>query len=303
MRSLLFLALVALSASSFAQNYVDLAKLFYQQSAPSTFDSSSTNTGISELSFSFTLPIVLSDKTAFITGGSIDKFGVDLVPNGPQTNISSYLFKAGFNINHSNKVSGTYLILPKLASDFEGTMNGSDFQFGAVALLKFQRKENFKYKLGLYYNPDRFGTFFVPLLGLYSKTKKWEVDMTLPVSANANYKLGQSVRLGADFRAVVKSFNLHRNFTTQPNNPGQHLHQSSNEISTYLSYEIKKGFILKGQVGYSIGRSYRIYNNDDKIDFGISAFRFGDDRKQINTDFADGLVFRAEMIYRFYTDD
>jgi len=286
-----------MSANAYAQDYIDLAKLHYEYATPSQFDSTTDKTAIAEFSFSFTLPLVLSKKTTFITGGGIDKFTLNMVPKGPQATLSSYLFKAGLNIKHNAKVSGTYLILPKLASDFEGSTNANDFQFGALGLLKFEKSKTFKYKLGLYYNPDRFGTFFVPLLGLYSKTKKWEVDLTLPVSANANYQLTKAWSLGGDFRAVVKSFNLIRSYFP---NGGQYVHQATNEVSAYLSHEFKSGIIIKGQVGYSIGRSYRIYDNQDKIDFGISAFKFGDDRKQLNTDFADGMVIRAELIYRFY---
>jgi hypothetical protein len=305
--SLILGALFHFSAAK-AQNYIDLASVQYQYSLPSQFDSSADESDITEFSFSFTLPIVLSKKTVFITGGTINKYTLDMVPKGPSTTISTYLFKAGFNIKHSEKVTGTYLLLPKLASDFESDVNSNDFQFGALGLLKFNRKENFKYKVGLYYNPDLFGTFFVPILGLYSKTEKWEVDLTIPVSAKATYSVNQSWSLGADFQAIVKSFNLHRAFFYNPNQMGQkpngeYLHQATNEISAFISHEFKPGIILKGQVGYSIGRSYRIYDNSDKIDFGISAFKFGDNRNQLNSDFTDGMVFRAQLIYRLYLDD
>lgn len=294
------LTLCAFYNVSNAQDYIDLAQLQYDYSNPSQFDSSDKKTAISSFSFSFTVPIVISKKTTFITGGAIDKFWLKLAPSSSNTTLSSYLFKAGFNIKHSTKVSGTYLLLPKLASDFEKNIHSQDFQFGALGLLKFEKRDHLKYKLGLYYNPDRFGTFFVPLLGLYYNTEKLEVDITLPVSANARYKLNKSWSLGGDFRAVVKSFNLHRAYFSTGN---QYVHQSINTLSAYLACEFKSGIILKGQVGYTIGRSYRIYDNSDKIDFGISAFKFGDHRNQLNTDFSDGLVVRAELVYRFYLED
>lgn len=126
--------------------------------------------------------------------------------------------------------------------------------------------------------------------------------MTLPVSANANYKLNDKWNVGANFRAVVKSFNLHRNVTPLYNIQAQYVHQATNELAAHWQFEPKKGFVLKGQVGYSIGRSYRVYENNDKMDFGISAFKFGDNRQQLAPDFADGMVTRLQFIYRFYTD-
>ena len=45
-----------------------------------------------------------------------------------------------------------------------------------------------------------------------------------------------------------------------------------------------------------------IYENEDKIDFGLSLFRFGDKRKQLNTDFENGQFHRLELGYRIYLD-
>jgi hypothetical protein len=53
-------------------------------------------------------------------------------------------------------------------------------------------------------------------------------------------------------------------------------------------------------VGYSIGRNYRIYDIQDRATWGLSAFKFGDNREQLNSDFSDGLIFRTRFIYRFH---
>jgi hypothetical protein len=52
--------------------------------------------------------------------------------------------------------------------------------------------------------------------------------------------------------------------------------------------------------GVSLGRSFREYQTGDKIDFGLSLFRFGDDRVPLNRDFEDGAFGRVEVAYRYY---
>ena len=299
MRLFITLLLSCLFLSIQAQEYVDLAKFHYQSTGENKFDSSSNSTKIDELSFNVTLPLKLSEKTAILTGFAIDKYTTDLTEFGDNTSVSSYLLKAGVNINHNEKWNGTYMLLPKLASNFAGDLESDDFQLGAVALLKYQKNPHMRYNIGLYYNGDRFGTFFVPLLGFYYKKNKFEANLVLPSTADANYRIKDNVFIGANFRAIVKSFNLTQSFQSLGQ---EYLGQMSNELFGYVGYEFKNGIILKGQVGYSIGRSYRVYEKNDKIDWGLSAFRFGDDRVPLNSDFADGLLFRAQMVYRFHID-
>ena len=75
--------------------------------------------------------------------------------------------------------------------------------------------------------------------------------------------------------------------------------KKNNELFGYLQYNLTKSVLLQAKVGHSIGRSFRVYPDDEKVDVGVSAFRFGDNREQLNPDFKDGLVFNFRMIYRF----
>lgn len=294
--SLSFLLVLAYYSS--AQNYVDLATLHYQTTSDNKFDSSSNKTKVDEVSLNLTLPLKINSNTAIITGLAIDRYKTDITEFGDKTTLSSYLLKAGINTNHSEKWNGTYLLLPKLASDFKEKKE-DNFQLGAVGLWKYQKNPNMRYKIGLYYNGDKFGTFFVPLLGFYYKKNKFEADLTLPSSADANYRIKKNMMLGMHFRAIVKSFNLTQSYQSLGS---EYIEQNSNEIMAYLGYEITKGLIIKGQIGYSIGRSYGLYGAQAQMDFGISAFKFGDNRTQLNSDFADGLLFRFQMLYRVYLE-
>jgi hypothetical protein len=206
----------------------------------------------------------------------------------------------GINIKYSEKLSATYLLLPKLSSDFK-SIGSKDFQIGAVAIFKYKKTENLNFQGGLYYNSELFGPFFVPILGVYylSPNKKFEANIKIPISADINYTFVPRVRAGGSFSAFVRTFHLNEPYQGNPDN---YLTKATNEVYGYLQFDLPKGIILQTKVGYSIARNYRIYDIEDRVTWGFSAFKFGDDRKQLNTDFSDGMILKAKLIYRFHLD-
>lgn len=276
-----------------AQDYVDLIKNHYAISPSNNFDSIGGNTDIEEFGTDITLPIVLKNENVFVTGIAAEQIKLQLHPLANPSTISSIGLKLGYQANHSEKLTGTYIVLPKMASDFKNT-GSKDFQLGALALYKIKKSELFKYHAGLYYNSELFGPFVVPLLGFYyqSENKKLEANFTLPIWADINYSLTNWMNIGTNFSANVRSYHLA--------NANSYVVKKSNDVFSYLQFNIKKSFILQTKVGYSIGRSYAAYTDDDKTDFGLSAFRFGDDRTELNPTFKDGVIFRVRLLYRFH---
>lgn len=301
MKSSLTLILFTLGSVCFAQNYVDLAKFFYANTPANQFDSTTAETRVQEYGLDVTLPVKLKNGNAFLTGFYAESISTKVNPaEANLTSIYTTMLKLGVNIKHSEKWSGTYLLLPKLASDFKN-INANDFQLGAIALLKYKKRKNLNYKVGLYYNSEFFGPFFVPILGLYyvSDNEKLEINATLPISADVNYKIHERIGVGANFASFVRTYYLNESFQGNPDN---YLAKSTNEVYAYLQFDLNKSIILQTKVGYSIGRNYRVYDSDDNITWGLSAFKFGDNRKQLNPDFKDGLVYRARLIYRFHLE-
>ncbi len=208
------------------------------------------------------------------------------------------------NLKHSEKWSTTVLLLPKLASRFEDKVSRQDFQFGTLGLAKMKKSEHMTCKFGAYVNGDKFGPFLVPLLGFYYEKDKLEMDVIVPSYAKVNYSITSKMTAGINWRATVKSYNLNGPTINTPASVTQpfYLHHLSNEVAAHVGFEPIKGIIVRGVAGLSLGRSFRVYQNDDKIDFGLSLFRFGDDRVPLNTDYDNGLLYRAEIAYRVYLD-
>ena len=75
--------------------------------------------------------------------------------------------------------------------------------------------------------------------------------------------------------------------------------KAANELFGYLKLNLSKSLSIQTKIGYSIGRSYRVYKETDKITVGSILIKIGDDRQQLNTDFADGFIYQASLLYRF----
>ncbi|HAY87978.1 MAG TPA: hypothetical protein DCY51_00880 [Bacteroidetes bacterium] len=304
MRKYLVLVLFLYRLLGFAQNYVDVLHSEYTATPQNTFDSSNQTTDLQKININITTPIKLKNGNAILTGLVYDRVNTSFDPGEKMTPVSSFILKMGMNIKHSDKWSTTFLLLPKLASTFTATTSSEDFQFGGLVLAKKKKTENLSYKIGAYMNGDQFGPFLVPLFGFYYKKKKLEMDVIVPSYAKINYSLSPKFTAGVNWRATVKSYNLQGPMVNLPAVVKRpfYMHHLSNEIAAHVGYEPIKGVIVRGMAGVSLGRSFRVYENDDKIDFGLSLFRFGDDRVPLNTDFANGLFYRAELAYRVYLD-
>lgn len=299
MKQLFLLIFISTSFITNGQDYINLGKFHYANTPVNQFDSATNGTRIQEYGLDLTLPIVLDSTKTIITGLYAESVSTQTAPaNSNLTSVYSTMLKVGMNFKYGDKWDGTYIFLPKISSDFK-SIGSADFQYGAYALFKYKKRDNLNYKFGLYYNSELFGPFFVPIIGFYylSKSEKLEMNFNLPISADINYKMNDRVRVGMNFLAFVRTYHLNEPYDGNPNN---YLTKTTNEIFGYLQFDVTKSLILQTKVGYSIGRNYRVYDIEDRITWGMSAFKFGDDRDQLNPDFSDGLIFRAKLIYRYH---
>ena len=112
----------------------------------------------------FTLPVVLNDKNAFVTGASFSHNNLQLFPNSQYSSLYSTTLKLGLASTFNEKWSTTLVLLPKIASDYNN-ISGDDFYMGGFALLKLKKKENLIYRFGVYATSEAFGFFTTPILG------------------------------------------------------------------------------------------------------------------------------------------
>ena len=281
-----------------AQEYVDLARASYLLSPNNQFEGSDETSSIQEAILNLTLPVKIGENNALVLGAYTEMIQMRLAPDQGFTQVYTINPKIGISTKFNNRWSGNLVLLPKISSDLTQSISSDDWQFGFFAMMKYKKHRGLQYKVGLYYNGEIFGPLFVPILGLYyqSKDKKYEVNLSLPLLADANMRIGDKTRLGINFFGIVRTFNLNPNTYGTP----AYLTKITNEPHAYLQFRLGQNLLLETMLGYSVARSYRVYQNQDQLDFAISALRFGDDRSPLNTDFSDGLLFRARFTYRFY---
>ena len=294
MNHFLIPVLLFIAHLSTAQNYIDLAKFDYSTTSTNSFDTDEATTGLMEMNGNLTVPIVINEKINFLTGLTYEQITASFNPGRANESLIGLTLKLGMNVNHNSKWSGTYMLVPKISSDFE-KIGSDDYQIGGVVLMKYAKSDHFNYKFGAYGNTELFGPFFVPIFGFYylSSNNKFEANVLLPLSVDLNYAVSNSLRFGLNFKGQIRTYNIN---TPIGNESSRYLTRSTNELYSYVQYSLKNGINLQFGFGRSVARSYRMYN--EKVSMGTSLLYFGDNRSQLNTDFSDSWLFKATVFYR-----
>lgn len=289
--------LILVHASLFAQNYLDLARFSYAVTPNNNFVNSEEAVSIREWGLQLDFPIVLNEKTIFLTGIVGSSFRIKLDPALPyNTEMYSLGLKFGFNQQYANNWTGTYLALPKIASDF---VNGfsSGYQFGLVSVFTKTRTDKLKYSFGLYGNTEEFGFIVVPLLGGYyqSPNNRFQANVLLPVSMDLNYLLGKKTSVGMNFDGLGGTFAL-----DDPTFSNSYVNRASNELFAYFQLALTPATLLRIKTGYAFFRGYKLYENKEKVALSLTGIYLGDNRPLLNTELKDGFIFKADFIYRFH---
>ncbi|WP_299222439.1 DUF6268 family outer membrane beta-barrel protein [uncultured Aquimarina sp.] len=293
-KSILSVLLVLFSFLANAQDYTDIVRLNISrvnlEDVEQTFDTDITN-----VNFELLYPKVLNDKLVLLAGITAENTNLNLSQFAPDENLTMARINAGVKVKHSEKWSGTYVVLPKLASNFED-VGSRDFQFGAIALLDFQYNEKVRAKFGLYSSSENFGTIITPLLGAFYKSpnKKFHFDAVFPIRMEANYVLANHFSLGIDLRTSVKSYNLVNE------DIDFYVQEESIRAAFYGSYGLlDDSLLIRAKLGFDT-TDYGVYAADDKVGVQVLTFALdGDDRTRINNEFDSSLFFGLDFIYRF----
>lgn len=293
---LLLFRLLLAGSFAFSQNYLDILKVNVSTTPYNTFDSSATKTKLNEAFVDLTIPIKINEDLSVLTGMVYESIQTKLFSDGITKNFGSTTVKIGFNKQLNQRWSTTVVVLPKIASDYNSFTN-KDFQVGGIALFKYKKRDNLNFKTGLYYNNELFGPFFVPMLGLYyqSPNKKLEANILLPLQADVNYQVLKFMNVGCNFNGQIRTYHL--NHVTDAN-PNTYVTKSTNELFAYVKFNVTKSICLQTKLGQSFGRTYKVYDEADKVSFGLPATFIGDKREQLNSNFSNGMIFQVALTCR-----
>jgi len=292
---LLYLLIIILFSSvfqGFAQKKYTIASFGYMGSFNTNYTNPDISSDAGYLSLNISLPIVLDDKTAIVTGIRGNNWTLSYAPEQIwPTSFYSLGLNIGVNHKFSDKNTLLFVALPKLNSDYQ-SINSDAFQFGFLTTYSIQKNENFLWKIGMYYNNEFFGPFVVPIFGLdWSLNDKVAISGDLPIYGKVNYKLNDKINAGLGYIALVSSYRL-----TEFNDA----YTSRFAIEPYLFTDVKlfKNTYFNAKLGYAISRSYPIYAKEDKIDWQLSFIKFGDDREQLNPVIENGTFIEFGLAYK-----
>ena len=161
----------------------------------------------------------------------------------------------------------TTVIIPKLNTDFNGKLD-QDFQLGAYFIVTRIVNKDLTLRLGIYYNKECFGDFWLPLVGADWKINdKVQVYGTLPSSLRVEYKLNKHWNIGLNFRAFLRSYRLNAN------NANDYIWARENQIKFYLERFIYKNIVFSVDIFRSLTYSLSKYESriqkDDKPEVPI----------------------------------
>lgn len=240
-------------------------------------------------------PKKLSDKAVLLTGFTVENTRLNLFQGAERTSLTMTRLNIGMKYQHSEKWSGTYVLLPKLASDFEN-ISSNDFQIGGLAVLDYQYNESSKVKFGVYSSSEFFGTTLTPIIGLWhrSKDSKFYINATLPIRMDANYALSKNFSIGSDLLTSIKSYNL------SEFNSEEYAQEESIRFALYAALAfMDNSVILRGKIGFDT-TDYGVYDSNEKVGVQVLTFPLSTDKRtRSNAEFDSALYLGFDAIYRF----
>ena len=303
-KNVLLIALLLCIGSLQAQDYLDIFKASFSTASLGNVDDENAETDVTNRNIELYMPIPITQKAVILAGFTYENTGLgnmyfnfdepqyDFV-DGSKSLIMTRL-NLGVKINHGNRWSGTYVALPKLASDFSN-LGSDDFQMGGLALLEKKYSGRKVLKFGAYVSSENFGMTITPIIGLWYKSKnnKFYVNATLPIRADANYSLTDAFSLGANLLSSVKSYNL-----SNERNSEFYVQEESIRLSAFAAYGFLNDMLtVRARFGFDT-TDYGIYNKNQNSIVQVLTAQIGDERVRSNKEFAAAPFVGLDFIFR-----
>ena len=208
--------------------------------------------------------------------------------------INGFILRTGLIQDFGEGRSLQLLVAPRLMSDFKN-MDGRSFQMGAIVSYKKKFRDEFTIGGGLIYNTELFGPYFVPILDInWQFASKWKLKGMIPVTARIEYTVNENLKLGFNHFGLITTYALGKEAYS-----GDYIERQSIDLSLFARQRLVGNIFVEGMVGRTMGRQYRQYEGDQKVDFAIPLVTFGDERviKNEYADFKDGMILTLKLIY------
>lgn len=299
MKKCLVLLIGLLSCTSYGQNFVDIASVYYRMSPANKISGSSNQMNFNTFAVDVKLPVPLSDRTVAILALEYHQSTFSYTNNiSPSFDLTSYGVQMGVQHDWNHRFNTLAMVVTRYNTNFSDKNFGNNFQIGGVFLNKHKRDGNFTWKYGLYFNSEFFGPMFVPLFGfIWQINEKTKLNITAPVNLELRYTMNERFSGGLRFDGVNGSYNL-----LSPGGSRLYVDRADNNVWLFNDFYVTKNLVFHLKAGYSVLRNYRTFDFDDKLNIKLGPVNIGDNRVETDKWFQNGWSFEGRMIFRLPLD-
>ena len=279
---------LCVSCQVIAQPFIDIAKINYSYSPAKGLNHKSNPLKANLISIGVNLPLELKKGgDAFIINPFFDHDQGRIATNDFHV-MSQGLFLGFLKRNLFEHWDITTAFIVRRNKDVDSKLD-HDWQYGGIILTTWRKNNTVSLKLGLYFNKEFFGNYFIPLAGIDWKiSPKNNLFGVLPGNLVLEHKINQRFYCGFSFRALTNSYRLRQ--TVDPCLSGDcsarnYLRVDDNQLGAFADFYVYKKFVLTAESGSTILRRYR---------FGLKGNTINN-----NTDYKnDNYYFRLGLSYR-----
>jgi hypothetical protein len=206
--------------------------------------------------------------------------------------LNSLLFQSGYEHEWKNKKWKTLgLLIFRINTDDLNNRKSSS-QTGGVLLFSYKKAINLKFKLGLYYNRELFGNYFIPLAGIDWKiNKRTNLFGILPANLNLEYKLSEKFYTGVSYNSLTSTYRIHHNNLNYYVREGKK-GIGSDQLKLFINWYVIKNIMIYTEFGFTYSRIFKVYDNKDEVNGNSFIYR----------ETKDGIFISSGIAYRIRLD-
>jgi len=291
--------------SAMAQSSIDLLTIGAFYSPPANYNEPWQGTAQESGTWvNLKVPIKLNDKIIWYNEFTHMYFDVksSIETNLTDTFLTSMrlaaaILQTGVMYQLSKKNALQLLLVPRLNSDLLNADN-KRWQMGAMALFETKVHSNLTMRYGLMYSGELLGPLFVPLVYVdWQMSSRWRMTGTLPISLRVAYHASERLSAGFHHFGLTTTYRIgQEEFRTD------YVERNSIDESIYVRWRLGGNLHIEGRVGYSLGRNYTQYAEDEQMAARIIIFKIGDNREPKNVTFANGPIAAVRLVYNLPLD-
>ncbi len=258
-----FLIIIILSCfKGNSQPFIDIANFNYQTFSAYQKNDTSLRSTTEIYSFNLFLPKEFKNGNAFLFRINGESIQSSINSLNVSSKVSSLSMVIGYQWYSENKKWKSIIIgIPKLASDFKESIDGNDWQYGALFIENYKLNSKIQLKAGFYSNKEAFGNFFVPLIGIdWKASDKLYCYGILPTNYKIEYAIvKKKVNVGLNFKAFTRSFQL----SDEQNN--DYIRFDEVVLKGFVEYYFYQNIVFYAETGRSLGKKplqYRSNSNE-----------------------------------------